>query len=276
MPTADVDLPRGPDGQRPVFGGTARFQHDPAWDNLLFFEYFHGDNGAGLGASHQTGWTALIVDLLLDPPAAGRPWAGRCRGVELLGASSIQRELEAGRACVSQGDARILWLSFTSSRSERSIIVDRSVKRVASMALSAASNAVRAVEQAAIKITSMLRCLRRNVLGIDAPVLDERPKTQTCAPEDTSGARVIIVGDEPGDAVLLHHHVCGPVGDHLLDLDVFVPVREQKVVPRPAAPARFSSSVSESRSKHPLVEHSQINSYGAPGPSFEARTGCSR
>jgi hypothetical protein len=62
---------RGPDGQRPVFGGTARFQRDPAWDNLLFFEYFHGDNGAGLGASHQTGWTALILDLLLDPPERG-------------------------------------------------------------------------------------------------------------------------------------------------------------------------------------------------------------
>jgi len=62
---------RAPDGHRPVFGGTARFQDDPAWDNLLFFEYFHGDNGAGLGASHQTGWTALIIDLLLDPPASG-------------------------------------------------------------------------------------------------------------------------------------------------------------------------------------------------------------
>ena len=62
---------RAPDGHRPVFGGSARFQDDPAWDNLLFFEYFHGDNGAGLGASHQTGWTALIIDLLLDPPAAG-------------------------------------------------------------------------------------------------------------------------------------------------------------------------------------------------------------
>jgi hypothetical protein len=56
-----------------VFGGTAPFQDDPAWDNLLFFEYFHGDNGAGLGASHQTGWTALIVDLLLDPPIDSRP-----------------------------------------------------------------------------------------------------------------------------------------------------------------------------------------------------------
>lgn len=62
---------RSPDGHRPVFGGTARLQDDPAWDNLLFFEYFHGDNGAGLGASHQTGWTALIIDLLLDPPTAG-------------------------------------------------------------------------------------------------------------------------------------------------------------------------------------------------------------
>ena len=41
----------------------------PAWkDNLLFYEYFHGDNGAGLGAMHQTGWTALVADLLLDPP----------------------------------------------------------------------------------------------------------------------------------------------------------------------------------------------------------------
>jgi hypothetical protein len=60
---------RAPDGRRPVYGGSTRFQQDPEWDNLLFFEYFHGDNGAGLGASHQTGWTALLVDLLLDPPA---------------------------------------------------------------------------------------------------------------------------------------------------------------------------------------------------------------
>ncbi len=60
----------GPDGRRPVYGGTERLQSDPAWkDNLLFYEYFHGDNGAGLGAMHQTGWTALVVDLILDPPA---------------------------------------------------------------------------------------------------------------------------------------------------------------------------------------------------------------
>ena len=59
----------GPDGRRPVYGGVDRLQNDAAWrDNLLFYEYFHGDNGAGLGAMHQTGWTALIADLLLDPP----------------------------------------------------------------------------------------------------------------------------------------------------------------------------------------------------------------
>ncbi len=49
-------------GQRPVFGGTGKFQDDPHWrDHLLFYEYFHGDNGAGLGASHQTGWTGLVA-----------------------------------------------------------------------------------------------------------------------------------------------------------------------------------------------------------------------
>ena len=49
-------------GRRPCFGGVQRFQTDPRWrDNLLFHEYFHGDNGAGLGASHQTGWTGLIA-----------------------------------------------------------------------------------------------------------------------------------------------------------------------------------------------------------------------
>ena len=60
-----------PQGHRPVYGGTRTLQEDPAWrDNLLFFEYFHGDNGAGLGAMHQTGWTALVADLILDPPGA--------------------------------------------------------------------------------------------------------------------------------------------------------------------------------------------------------------
>ena len=58
-------LVRNADGQRPVYGGTAKFQEDPHWrDLVLFYEYFHGDNGAGLGASHQTGWTGLISGLL--------------------------------------------------------------------------------------------------------------------------------------------------------------------------------------------------------------------
>jgi len=60
-------------GRRPVYGGAAKFQNDPLWrDYLLFYEYFHGDNGAGLGASHQTGWTGFIAKQiqffgLLDP-----------------------------------------------------------------------------------------------------------------------------------------------------------------------------------------------------------------
>jgi hypothetical protein len=55
----------GDDGQRPVYGGTERFQHDPLWKDLvLFHEYFHGDNGAGLGASHQTGWTGLVARII--------------------------------------------------------------------------------------------------------------------------------------------------------------------------------------------------------------------
>jgi hypothetical protein len=56
----------GADGRRPVFGGLERFQTDPAWhDALLFHEYFHGDDGAGLGASHQTGWTGLVADMVV-------------------------------------------------------------------------------------------------------------------------------------------------------------------------------------------------------------------
>ena len=56
---------RGPDGRRPLYGGTEIFQTDPHWrDLILFYEYFHGDNGAGIGASHQTGWTALIAKLM--------------------------------------------------------------------------------------------------------------------------------------------------------------------------------------------------------------------
>ena len=56
---------RNDDGERPVFGGEELFQEDPHWkDYPLFYEYFHGDNGAGIGASHQTGWTALVAKLI--------------------------------------------------------------------------------------------------------------------------------------------------------------------------------------------------------------------
>jgi len=56
---------RDASGRRPVYGGAAKFQVDPHWrDLVLFYEYFHGDNGAGIGASHQTGWTGLVARLL--------------------------------------------------------------------------------------------------------------------------------------------------------------------------------------------------------------------
>jgi hypothetical protein len=56
---------RNEDGRRPIYGGEELFQEDPHWrDYILFYEYFHGDDGAGLGASHQTGWTALVAKLL--------------------------------------------------------------------------------------------------------------------------------------------------------------------------------------------------------------------
>ena len=52
-------------GHRAVFGGVEKFQNDPHWrDYLLFFEYYNGDDGAGLGANHQTGWTGLVANLI--------------------------------------------------------------------------------------------------------------------------------------------------------------------------------------------------------------------
>jgi hypothetical protein len=80
---------RDEDGRRPVFGGAELFQSDPSWgDNLLFYEYFHGDNGAGIGASHQTGWTGVVAPLIrlfassdLESvlPGSTRPVAGGTR-----------------------------------------------------------------------------------------------------------------------------------------------------------------------------------------------------
>jgi hypothetical protein len=69
-------------GRRPVYGGTERFQTNPHWrDHILFYEYFHGDNGAGLGASHQTGWTGVVAKL-----------------IQLFGLLDPKKFLEAGRA----------------------------------------------------------------------------------------------------------------------------------------------------------------------------------
>jgi hypothetical protein len=69
-------------GRRPVYGGTEKFQTDPHWkDYILFYEYFHGDNGAGLGASHQTGWTGLVAKL-----------------IELFGRLDANQYLQVGKA----------------------------------------------------------------------------------------------------------------------------------------------------------------------------------
>jgi hypothetical protein len=71
----------GADGRRPCYGWVDRFRTDPAWkDNVLFHEYFHGDNGAGLGASHQTGWTGLVADLILRARGAKLPTIGELMG----------------------------------------------------------------------------------------------------------------------------------------------------------------------------------------------------
>jgi hypothetical protein len=70
------------EGLRPVNGGTRKFQEDPHWrDCVQFFEYFHGDNGAGLGASHQTGWTGVVA-----------------RGMHLFATTTAQQVLELGKA----------------------------------------------------------------------------------------------------------------------------------------------------------------------------------
>ncbi|MBK9243312.1 MAG: glucosidase [Burkholderiales bacterium] len=72
---------RDPSGRRPVYGATRKFQGDPHWrDLLLFYEYFHGDDGAGIGASHQTGWTGLVariiqLNALLTPELLQQPGA---------------------------------------------------------------------------------------------------------------------------------------------------------------------------------------------------------
>jgi len=81
---------RDSSGHRPVYGGTKKFQEDPHWrDHILFYEYFHGDNGAGLGASHQTGWTGVVGGLM-----------------RLLGTIDPKELLEAGKRDVLKGLGR--------------------------------------------------------------------------------------------------------------------------------------------------------------------------
>ena len=79
-------------GRRPVYGGTKTFQEDPHWrDYLLFYEYFHGDNGAGLGASHQTGWTGAVASL-----------------IQLFGMLDAEKLLAAGKSgAFTRGTSRV-------------------------------------------------------------------------------------------------------------------------------------------------------------------------
>jgi hypothetical protein len=79
-------------GRRPVYGGTTTFQEDPHWrDYLLFYEYFHGDNGAGLGASHQTGWTGAVASL-----------------IQLFGVLDAEKLLAAGKgAAFTHGTSKV-------------------------------------------------------------------------------------------------------------------------------------------------------------------------
>jgi hypothetical protein len=75
---------RDAQGRRPVYGGTEKFQSDPHWrDLILFYEYFHGDNGAGLGASHQTGWTGLVA-----------------KAIQLFGMLDKKNFLDVGKAAI--------------------------------------------------------------------------------------------------------------------------------------------------------------------------------
>ena len=86
---------RDESGMHPVYGQTKKFQEDPYWkDYILFYEYFQGDNGAGLGASHQTGWTGLIARTLdLFARGSGAEWLEFGKG-EL--AAKMTREQVAG------------------------------------------------------------------------------------------------------------------------------------------------------------------------------------
>jgi hypothetical protein len=87
---------RNKDGSRPVYGGSEKFQSDPHWrDHVLFYEYFHGDNGAGLGASHQTGWTGIIaraMHLFATTTAGQALYLGKGLGVVEVDARRVAPE----------------------------------------------------------------------------------------------------------------------------------------------------------------------------------------
>ncbi len=88
---------RDESGNRPVYGGTKKFQEDPYWkDYILFYEYFHGDNGAGLGASHQTGWTGLIARILDLYARVGSEQLLQAAKAEVV--ARVTREQVAGEA----------------------------------------------------------------------------------------------------------------------------------------------------------------------------------
>jgi hypothetical protein len=91
----------GQAGRRPVYGGTRKFQEDPHWRDLIsFYEFFHGDNGAGLGASHQTGWTGVVARLMhLFATSTGEEFLER-------GKIAFVEEVEAGQSGQSGGAAR--------------------------------------------------------------------------------------------------------------------------------------------------------------------------
>src|SRR5271166_2019959 len=88
------------DGRRPVYGGTRKFQEDPHWrDCLQFFEYFHGDNGAGLGANHQTGWTGVIA-----------------RAMHLFASVTTEQILEGGKKAYFETQAKPATTAPTGTR----------------------------------------------------------------------------------------------------------------------------------------------------------------
>jgi hypothetical protein len=91
-------------GRRAVFGGAEKFQNDPHWrDYILFYEYFHGDSGAGLGASHQTGWTGMIARLIQLFGSSWRAAAPACGGKGVRGAPGSPEVRQARKRSARSG-----------------------------------------------------------------------------------------------------------------------------------------------------------------------------